>query len=220
MYNIVQDEQYVMYFASSSLGSQNSTIGVATSSSMDPGTWTDHGKVISSKTGDAYNASKPSNLTADAAHELTGVRTPVDANLINADGLKLSFGSYNDGLYQVSLSSFTKLSSVLPGTHLAGSGKRPAEGGFAYEPSGSDYYYFFFSYGVTPLEGATSRPANGTEYRVLVGRSKSVGGPFLDKEGKDLTVDVTDPPTGTVVLATHDNVYAPGGTLLHCRYVH
>ncbi|KZV66224.1 glycoside hydrolase family 43 protein [Peniophora sp. CONT] len=186
-----QNGQYVMYFASSSVGSQNSAIGVATSASMDPGSWADHGEVISSKTGDAYNA--------------------IDANLIDANGLKLSFGSYNDGLFQISLSDVQTPSSSLPGNHVAGSGKRPAEGGFAYKPSGSNFYYFFFSYGVTPLEGATSRPANGTEYRVLVGRSNSVSGPFTDKDGKDLTENVTDPPTGTVVLASHDNVYAPGG---------
>ncbi|VDB91780.1 unnamed protein product [Peniophora sp. CBMAI 1063] len=185
-----QNGQYVLYYASSALGSQNSAIGVATSSSLDPGTWTDHGAVITSKDGDAYNA--------------------IDANLINADGLKLSFGSWNEGMYQISLSDVSTPSSSLPGSHLAGSGARPAEGGFVYKPAGSDFYYFFFSYGITPLVGATSRPAAGTEYRVLVGRSSVVGGPYVDADGQDLTVDV-DPPTGTVVLATHDNVYAPGG---------
>ncbi|KZV66221.1 glycoside hydrolase family 43 protein [Peniophora sp. CONT] len=186
-----QDGQYVMYFASSFIGTQNSAIGVATSPSMEPGSWTDHGAVITSKDGDLYNA--------------------IDANLINADGLKLSFGSWSEGMYQIDLSDAQTPSSALPGSHLAGSGKRPAEGGFVYKPASSDFYYFFFSYGITPLGGATSRPAAGTEYRVLVGRSTTVEGPYVDENGQDLTINAIDPPPGTVVLATHDNIYAPGG---------
>ena len=45
---------------------------------------------------------------------------------------------------------------------------------------------------------------------MLVGRSKSVSGPFLDKNGSDLTKPA-DPPTGTLVLGSHENIYAPGG---------
>lgn len=51
------DGQYVLYYSASTLSSQISVIGVATSPSMEPGTWTDHGEVISSTTGDVYNAS-------------------------------------------------------------------------------------------------------------------------------------------------------------------
>ena len=47
----------MLYYAVSSLGSQNSAIGLATSPSMEEGTWTDHGAVITSQTGDVYNAS-------------------------------------------------------------------------------------------------------------------------------------------------------------------
>lgn len=36
-------DTYYVYYAVSSLGSQNSGIGVATSTSLDSGTWTDHG---------------------------------------------------------------------------------------------------------------------------------------------------------------------------------
>jgi len=35
-------------------------------------------------------------------------------------------------------------------------------------------------------------------------------GPFTDKLGNLLT-DVHDPPIGSLVLGSHDNVYAPGG---------
>ena len=52
------DGEYVLYYSVSTIGSQNSAIGVSTSASMDPGTWTDHGEVISSVAGDVYNASQ------------------------------------------------------------------------------------------------------------------------------------------------------------------
>jgi len=35
-------------------------------------------------------------------------------------------------------------------------------------------------------------------------------GPFYGKAGNQLT-DVLDPPTGSLVLGSHDNIYAPGG---------
>ena len=135
----------------------------------------------------------------------------VDANFINAigfGGFKLTFGSWSQGIYSVPLSDITTPSAALPGSHLAGSGGRPAEGGFLYKPPSSDFYYLFFSYGEVPTNGLQS---DGGEYRVLVGRSSSPSGPFKGKGGRDLTLDVTDPPAGTVVLASHDNVYAPGG---------
>ncbi|KZV66585.1 glycoside hydrolase family 43 protein [Peniophora sp. CONT] len=185
------DGEYVLYYSVSAIGSQNSAIGVATSPSMEPGTWTDHGEVISSKTGDVYNA--------------------IDPNLIDWNGLKLSFGSYWNGMYQIGLwPDVETQASALPGTHLAGNSGRPAEGGFTYKSPASDYYFFFFSDGITPLAGATSRPAAGAEYKVLVGRGAGGMGPFYGKLGNDLTQALT-PPTGSLVLGSHDNIYAPGG---------
>lgn len=52
-------------------------------------------------------------------------------------------------------------------------------------------------------------PAPGDEYKVYVGRSSSVTGPFVDKNGKDLKDG-----GGTLFLGSHDNVYAPGGQSL------
>lgn len=52
------DGEYVLYYSASTISTQISVIGVATSPSMEPGTWTDHGEVISSANGDVYNASE------------------------------------------------------------------------------------------------------------------------------------------------------------------
>lgn len=55
---------YYAYYAVSVSGSMDSGIGLATSTSMDPGTWTDQGQVFATKTGDPYNAIDPT-LTID-----------------------------------------------------------------------------------------------------------------------------------------------------------
>jgi arabinan endo-1,5-alpha-L-arabinosidase len=55
--HLVGDE-YFLYYAVSTFGSQVSAIGLATSSTMEPGTWTDKGGVgVASKKGQAYNTS-------------------------------------------------------------------------------------------------------------------------------------------------------------------
>ncbi|KAF5351404.1 hypothetical protein D9757_012632 [Collybiopsis confluens] len=185
------DGLYTLYYAASSLGSQDSAIGVATSPSMEPGSWTDLGEVISSQSGDVFNAIDP-NIILD----------PV--------GLQLSFGSFWNGIFQVGLwPGVNNQASATPGTHLAGNSGRPSEGGFVYKPQSQNFYYLFFSDGITPLAGS-SRPPAGQEYKVLVGRGAAGQGPFFDQNGNDLTLALS-PPTGTLVLGSHDNVYAPGG---------
>ncbi|KAL0068222.1 hypothetical protein AAF712_004607 [Marasmius tenuissimus] len=180
--------RYVLYYSVSTIGSQNSAIGVATSPSMEAGTWTDMGAVVTSKKGDVFNA--------------------IDPDLINDNGLKLSFGSYWNGIYQVPMSSINATASDPPGTHLAGGDGRPSEGATTIKPDGTSTWFHFFSDGITPL--STDRPPPGDEYKVLVGRGDSGSGPFRDKNGDALT-DKKDPPTGSLVLGSHDNVYAPGG---------
>ncbi|KAH8823004.1 glycoside hydrolase family 43 protein [Flagelloscypha sp. PMI_526] len=186
--------KYALYYSTSELGSQNSAIGVATSPSMEPGTWTDLGAVVTSKAGDVYNA--------------------IDPDLIDDNGLKLSFGSYWNGIYQIGIwPDVNNPASATPGTHLAGGNGRAAEGGTTYKSSNSSYWFFLFSDGKTILEGATTRPPAGEEYKVLVGRGSSGMGPFYGKLGNALTETLT-PPTGSLVLPSHDNIYAPGGQSL------
>jgi arabinan endo-1,5-alpha-L-arabinosidase len=56
--HLVGDE-YFLYYAVSTFGSQVSAVGLATSGSMEPGSWTDRGGVgVASKKGQAFNASK------------------------------------------------------------------------------------------------------------------------------------------------------------------
>lgn len=57
-----------------------------------------------------------------------------------------------------------------------------------------------------PTLPARPPPADPRRPQVFVGRSASAHGPFLDKNGRDLRST-----GGTLVLASHGNVYAPGG---------
>ncbi|CAE7196904.1 unnamed protein product [Rhizoctonia solani] len=183
---------YFVYYSISQFGTQNSVIGVATSKTMEYGTWTDHGAVFSSKAGDQYNS--------------------IDANVINANGkLLFTFGSYWADIFQFELapSGLAPLSPSAPQlTHLVLNQTSPqsAEGGFIYKPPKSKFYYLFYSSGTCCAFHPAALPAPGDEYKVFVGRSESGSGPFVGATGKPLTET-----GGTLVLASHDNIYAPGG---------
>lgn len=57
---ILIDSTYYLYYAVSTFGSQNSAIGYATSTTMEYGSWTDHGSTgIASSSSKAYNAIDP-----------------------------------------------------------------------------------------------------------------------------------------------------------------
>ncbi|KZO99448.1 glycoside hydrolase family 43 protein [Calocera viscosa TUFC12733] len=186
--------QYILYYAISGFGSQNSTIGAATSATMEYGSWTDHGTVFSSVDGDTYNA--------------------IDANLIEYNGtLLLTFGSYWADIYQFPLapSGLAPLTSPPNLMWLSFNSTAPQseEGAFIYKPETADWYYLFYSSGTCCGFVAGDLPTPGNEYKVFVGRSKSPTGPFVDKNGTALLQT-----GGTEILASHDNIYAPGGTSL------
>lgn len=83
------------------------------------------------------------------------------------------------------------------------SGSHAEEGSFIYYRS--PYYYLFFSAGIC-CGYDTDKPAAGEEYSIRVCRSESVSGSYVDATGTSCTSS-----GGTVVLASHGNVYGPGG---------
>ncbi|MCJ1370831.1 hypothetical protein MMC20_002044 [Loxospora ochrophaea] len=177
---------YYLYYAVSTFGSQNSAIGLATSSSLDAGTWTDLGATgVQSSLGSAYNA--------------------IDPNLIQVGTSSyLTFGSFWDDIYQVKMSSNAETSSGSAyNLEYNSTGTHPSEGSymFAYD----NYYYLFWSSGIC-CNYNTAKPATGSEYKIMVCRSSSPTGSFVDKNGNACTSG-----GGTVVLASHDYVYGPGG---------
>ncbi|CAN8104356.1 unnamed protein product [Discula destructiva] len=179
-------DTYVMFYTVSVFGSQASAIGYATSSTMEYGSWTDHGSAgVTSSSGKAYNA--------------------VDPNLIEVDGeYFMNFGSFYGDIFQVSMNSAgTKAASSAYNIAYNASGSHAVEGSYMYYRA--PYYYLFFSSG-SCCGYDTAKPAAGDEYAVHVCRSSSATGSFVDADGVSCTEG-----GGTLVLGSHGTVYGPGG---------
>ncbi|KAL1838373.1 hypothetical protein VTJ49DRAFT_2714 [Mycothermus thermophilus] len=177
--------QYYLYYSVSTFGSQNSAIGIARSTSLDAGTWTDLGS-----TGVVSNPSLPYNA--------------IDGNLINEEGTNnyfLTFGSFWRGIHRVRVTPTQKHGDAY---QVAFDPRDPAiEGPTVFKNGG--FYYLFFSKG-SCCGYDRNRPAPGKEYRIMVCRSTSPVGPFVDRDGRSCRDG-----GGTLVLGTHQWVYGPGG---------
>ncbi|WP_031476153.1 arabinan endo-1,5-alpha-L-arabinosidase [Streptomyces bicolor] len=173
--------RYWLYYAVSSWGTNHSAIGVATSRSGLPGTWTDHGKVLTSETTDSWNA--------------------IDPALVQADGrLWMSFGSYWTGIRMVELNPRTgKAAQGAPVHHLATRPDAPYAVEGPYIVKHGRYYYLFASY------DQCCAGVNST-YKIRVGRSTTVTGPYMDSEGKPLLEG-----GGDLLLAGHGRYVGTGG---------
>jgi arabinan endo-1,5-alpha-L-arabinosidase len=182
--------KYWMYYAISAQRDHTSKIGLATSATGLPGTWTDHGPIFSSDANDDYNAIDP-NLLVDPQGRWW-----------------LTFGSFWGGIFMFSLDPSTGRPTspepplhhlaarprTNPGPTVAGPG---IEGAFVYRKGA--YYYLFASFDRC-CRGVTST------YNIRVGRSTSPTGPYLDAAGVDMRNG-----GGTKILETHGYVIGPGG---------
>jgi arabinan endo-1,5-alpha-L-arabinosidase len=164
--------KYHLYYSVSSFGSRNSAIGLATTRSLDPASaeyrWTDEGMVLRSyQDKDDWNAIDPNLVVEDDTH------------------LWLTWGSFWGGIKMRRIDPSTGLLSQADATMYALS-SRPREapvGGSVEAPfmvRRGDYWYLFVSF---------DRCCRGAEstYNVVVGRSRSVTGPFVDKTGTPMT---------------------------------
>lgn len=207
--------QYYVYYSYSVFGRNISAIGVSTNKTLNPESpdykWEDHGMIVESIPGrDEWNA--------------------IDANVVlDDDGTGwLVFGSFWRGIKMFRLDdSFLRIAEPQEwypvcrrpeGTARAISG---TEDGIKSDPRGKDfdpgdgaveapfifrhgdYYYLFVSYDLC------CRGANST-YKVMVGRSKNVTGPYLDKDGGLLMEG-----RGTVVVSGNERYPGAG----HCAVV-
>lgn len=208
-----------MYYALSlSLGHKNSTIGYATSPTMEFGTWTDHGStnITSHDTGGSY-AVTPYNA--------------IDPALIHSGNKTyMFFGSYWSDLFRVEMNANLTAplndvasSAVQVEYQPAGGHATEAAFVFEYQPPGSSvsYFYLFWSEGQANNYNV-NKPAAGGEYKVRVCRSTTVTGQYLDASGRSCLMGY-----GELVLASHDLVYGPGaqgvidtenGPVMYYRY--
>ncbi|MEP7145159.1 MAG: arabinan endo-1,5-alpha-L-arabinosidase [Ferruginibacter sp.] len=187
--------QYYLYYSVSAFGKNTSCIGVATNRTLDPSSgdfkWTDHGKVIQSVPGrDMWNAIDPNLI--------------VDENQIPW----LVFGSFWNGMKMVKLNSdltavaqpetwYTvasrKRDNILPDSVA---GDAAIEAPFIYKHG--NYYYLFVSFDYC-CRGEKST------YRMMVGRSEKVYGPYVDRDGVPMNLG-----GGSLVLEGNKNWYGVG----------
>ncbi|KAL2280557.1 hypothetical protein FJTKL_12527 [Diaporthe vaccinii] len=201
---IERDGTYILYYSVSTIGSQDSVIAYATSTTMENGTWEDHGSTGVESTSDAsYNAIDPTMILVDGTYHL-------------------SFGSYWGDIQLVTFNSDATAADGDPSqTIYKPSGDHDVEASFPFQYG--DYFYMFWSEGQAN-DYDVSRPAEGGEYRVRACRSTDVGGPYTDGNGTSCLEG-----GGNDVLASHDDVYGPGGQgvlddptygpILYYRYV-
>jgi arabinan endo-1,5-alpha-L-arabinosidase len=161
------DGLYHLYYAASTFGSNDSVIALATNRTLDRSSpqyhWDDKGLVFSSTTADDYNA--------------------IDPALVDGAGTAkwLLFGSFWGGVQVISLNPATGMpSSRDPTVYPLSSAPAPdpEEGSYMIRHDG--YYYLFVSYGDC-CKGV------GSTYEILVGRSQSITGPFLDPNSTAMT---------------------------------
>lgn len=196
--------RYYLYYSVSSFAKNTSAIGVATNKTLNPSDknfkWEDHGIVIQSVPNrDLWNAIDP-NLIVDENG------TPW-----------LNFGSFWDGLKMVKLDkNLTAIAKPEEWYTIArrerdfslddkDPGNAALEAPFIFKKDG--FYYLFLSWDFC-CRGEKST------YKVVVGKSKNVFGPFLDADGKSLFQG-----GGTLVIegnknwagVGHNSTYAFGG---------
>jgi len=178
------NDRYHLYYSISTFGKKKSCIGLATNKTLNPASphyrWVDHGKVVESGANSNFNAIDPNVVLDEKGRPW------------------LSFGSFWTGLKLVALDQKTGKPSPQSG-NLISIAARPStaiEAPFIVRKNG--YYYLFASFDFC-CKGADST------YNIVVGRSRKVTGPYLDRNGKPMLNG-----GGTQILAGYDNVRGPG----------
>ena len=190
-----KDGRYYLYYSVSAFGRNTSGIGVTVNETLDPESpdyrWVDHGMVVQSVPNrDDWNAIDPA-IVADE-----------DGNHW------ISFGSFWSGIRLVKLDDgLVRLAEPQEWRSIA---RRPREvatpddepgGGSVEAPyifRKGDWYYLFVSFDLC-CRGMNS------SYKIMVGRSKSVTGPYVDRDGTPMLEG-----GGTLVLEGNDNWVALG----------
>jgi arabinan endo-1,5-alpha-L-arabinosidase len=163
--------RYHLYYAVSSFGSRNSAIGLATNETLDSKShnykWVDEGMVLRSyQEKDDWNAIDPNLFVEDK------------------DNVWLDWGSFWGGIKMRRIDPATGKLSTKDTQMYSLSSRDRAEpvGGSVEAPfivRHGDFFYLFVSF------DRCCRGANST-YNVVVGRSRKVTGPYVDKDGKPM----------------------------------
>ncbi len=187
---VYRNGKYYLYYSCSKFGTNTSAIGLATNVTLDPSNpnyqWVDQGEVVSTGSGSAENAIDPGIVT-DASGKIW-----------------MTYGSFFKGIKLIQLDPTTgkRLGSSsywLAGNVGSDNVTRGNSGSEApYIVRNGAYYYLFIN------KGACCKGSSSTYY-VVVGRSSSVTGPYVDRNGVDLNKN-----GGTTLIATKGNYVGPG----------
>ncbi|KAB9006575.1 hypothetical protein FH972_026929 [Carpinus fangiana] len=189
MFFTVENFGTAMYGYGDAASARYGDTAVATSSSLDGGTWHTHGLLDIPYQGSKY--------------------TRFDTSLLmDGDSLYLSFGSYSSGIFGMQMQSpplqvLGQITTMLVADDFVpGSLHNRTEGSFLYENNG--FYYIFYASG----NCCTGIPVTeGEEYKIEYCRSQSVSGPYHSRNG----TSCLNGEGGTLLLPTHgEYVYAPG----------
>ncbi len=185
--------QYLLYYAASTFGSQTSAIGLATNPTLDQADpnykWTDQGPIINTLSprdypglGNNFNAIDPAVIATPEGR------------------LWLCLGSFWTGIKLVELDPATgrrtSLDSQVYSLATNNNPQHDVEGSYIYHHG--DYYYLFVNWGKC-CSGVAST------YKIMIGRSKDVTGPYLDQAGVDLAKG-----GGTLFLGSEGDFIGPG----------
>jgi arabinan endo-1,5-alpha-L-arabinosidase len=191
-----------MAYACSTFGCNTSAIGLLTNSRLsNDHTWKDEGCIISTREGrDNANAIDPAIVIDEK------------------DNPWLAYGSFWDGIQLIRLDRFMHvranaqphvIARRYPQKHAEGdtvsenAGKNAIEAPFIFKHDG--YYYLFVSWGYC-CRGLKS------SYRVAVGRSKHIYGPYLDRNGRRMSQG-----GGTIIAQGDKKKFEAVG---HCAVYH
>jgi arabinan endo-1,5-alpha-L-arabinosidase len=190
------DGEYHVYYTASLANTENTLIGLATNTTLDPTDpnykWVDRGEVLESHDGDTINVLDPNILT-------------------DGDGrVWLSYGSYWGGIAQREIDPGTGIlkDSTAAEMRLAARPSvpvHPIEGSSQVYHDG--YYYLFVS-----IDYCCNASVATNDYKMAVGRSTSVNGPFVAQDGTAMMEG------GSTVILTGDGVNwmgVGGGTVYY-----
>ena len=183
------NDQWHLYYAVSSFGSQESAIGLATNTTLDPKNpdyeWVDQGEVLRSHEGDRWNAIDP-NLVLDEDDEPW-----------------LAWGSFWEGIWMRKIDPATGQLAANDSNYyqLANRSTGPDKTSALEAPfivSRAGKWYLFVSF---------DRCCQGVDstYNVRVGRSDALTGPYVDRDGIALTDG-----GGTLILSAYGQWKGPG----------
>ena len=190
-------------YSCSTFGKNGSAIGLLSTRSLAHPIWNDEGCIVASREGrDQWNAIDPNFV--------------IDDN----DQPWLTWGSFWDGIQIVRLDTTMHIAQgerprtiarrydpafkhATPNPTSKYAGTNAIEAPFVFKHDG--WYYLFVSWDYC-CRGSKSN------YRVAVGRSRKVDGPYLDRDGKDMLMG-----GGTIFFEGDKKLYEAAG---HCALCH